>query len=80
MKITIDTKMIKETGLTCATIYGYFAEKNDATISQASRHLKMQRETVRSNLLELERAGYLEILRLHPEIEHSWVIGAEVLK
>ncbi len=80
MKITIDTKMIEKAGLTGATIYGYFAENNDATISQASRHLKMQRETVRSNLSELEAAGYLQIVRLHPEIAHSWVIGAEVLK
>ena len=80
MKITIDTKMIEKAGLTCATIYGYFAENNEATIGQASRHLKMQRQTVRNNLMQLEKAGYLEILRLHPEIKQSWVIGAEVLK
>ena len=80
MKITIDTKMIAKAGLTCAAIYGYFVENSDSTISQAARHLKMQRQTVRDNLEELEAAGYLSIVRLHPEIERSWVIGAEVLK
>lgn len=78
MKITIDTKMIEKAGLTGATIYGYFAENNDATIGQAARHLKMQRQTVRNNLMELEHAGFLSIVRLHPEIKKSWVIGAEV--
>ncbi len=80
MKITIDTKMIEKAGLTCATIYGYFAENCDSTIARAARHLKMERLTVRNNLMNLENAGYLKIVRLHPEIEHSWVIGAEVLK
>lgn len=81
MKIMIDTKMIEKAGLTGAAVYGYFAQNQGGTVMELARLLGKGRNTIFHLMAELEMAGYLEIIRMNPDkTDHSWIVGAEVLK